>query len=298
MATDYKAQPVQHFSGVESKACQPLGLSTLLGGQFLLPLSTLLRVSTCTSLFSLCLCSCLSHAHLSCLYHSFSDSHPRPSWPLPLISTNHPRREALSGRLSACSDQRGFLCASPCDSSSEGSIPSIRLCICSRLPTLPGPLALFYNNNNTVGGNHLGWGDADGTKAELKAAPPREEGARTMGPAPSPPLECLSSPSLTSVIIYGVIKCPSSFTFFSTSCKTGGRSSVPKLGCRGGGGEDGARSHRLHPPTSLPFRLTLKVETVSDFPCCVDLSPRAVCSEIKGRHTGPAGRGDRRQAKI
>lgn len=119
--------------------------------------STLLRVSTCTSLFSLCLCPSLSHARLSCFYHSFSDSHPCPSWPLPLITTNRRWREALSGRLSACSNQRDFLCASPCDSS-EGSIPSIRLCICSRLPTLPGPLALFYSKNNTVRGvgNHLG----------------------------------------------------------------------------------------------------------------------------------------------
>lgn len=47
----------------------------------------------------------------------------------------------------------------------------------------------------------------------------------------------------------------------------------------------------------LPFRLTLKMETGSDFPCCVDLSPRAVCSEIKRRHTRPAGRGDRSQAE-
>jgi hypothetical protein len=35
----------------------------------------------------------------------------------------------------------------------------------------------------------------------------------------------------------------------------------------------------------------LKVQTGSGFPCCVDLSPRVVCSEIKERYTGPAGRG-------
>lgn len=51
-------------------------------------------------------------------------------------------------------------------------------------------------------------------------------------------------------------------------------------------------------PLGLPFRLTLKMETGSDFPCCVVLSPRTVFTEIKRRHNGPAGRGDLRQAKI
>lgn len=113
-----------------------------------------LCVSICISFLTplcLCPCSCLSHAHLS--FFPFIPIHPCY---LPPITTNHQGREALSGISSACSDQRGFLCASPCDSSSEGSIPSIHPCD-QQLPALPGPLALFYSNNNTVGGNHQGW---------------------------------------------------------------------------------------------------------------------------------------------
>lgn len=80
--------------------------------------------------------------------------------------------------------------------------PNIHLCYCSSLPTPPGPLALFHSNNNSVGEKSLGVGrDADSTKAELKAAPQREEpvpGQWAWAPelqlGPLHPLrECLSS---------------------------------------------------------------------------------------------------------
>lgn len=112
-----------------------------------------------------------------CLYHSFLDSHPRPSYPLPPITMEE--RPCQEDYLPV--QTKGvFFVHLPVIRLQRDRSPSIHLCVCSRLHTLPGPLPLFYSNSSTVGGKSpgdVGGGGrgADRAKAELKAAPLREE---------------------------------------------------------------------------------------------------------------------------
>lgn len=174
-----RGHPAQPFS-TESKACLPFGPSTLLEGPFTCfyfphpsPLRLQLPVWRQISFsLSLCLCLHLSYALLSCVHQPFFClSSPQYPCSLPLITANCHGREALSGILSVCSDQRGFLCASPCDSSSERSI------LQQQPPHSAGTTCLILQKQEYWGGGRApGVGrDADGTKAKLKAAPQREE---------------------------------------------------------------------------------------------------------------------------
>ena len=117
---------------------------------------------------------------------SFSPS-PPPS--LPPITTNRLGAESLSGTFSACSDQRGFLCASRRDSSSEGIdswasiFESAEKLSKAAASSLCLDLWLSLGSNSSAvcllpplrEKNYPGvGGDAGTTKAELEAAPWRK----------------------------------------------------------------------------------------------------------------------------
>lgn len=138
----------------------------------------LLCVTICTSLFRLCLCPCVPTLTPPVSAILFPDAHPRPPCPLSPITTNHreerPRREDYL----PVQTKGVFFVHLPVICLQRDRSPSIHLCICSKLPAPPGPLALLYSNNNTVGGNHGGVGEREmltTPRPELKAAPLREE---------------------------------------------------------------------------------------------------------------------------
>lgn len=156
-----EAHPAHHFSGIESKTCQPSGPSTLLGGLFLLPLSPPFSVSplahpTSVRVSVLACPMPTSPVSISC---SFSDSHPRPSCPLPPITTNRGEERPCQEDYLPVQTKGVFFVRLPVIFLQRDRSPSIHLCVCSRLHTLLGPLALFYSNN-TVGEDYLGRGDA------------------------------------------------------------------------------------------------------------------------------------------
>lgn len=114
----------------------------------------LLCVTICTSLFRLCLCPCVPMLTPPVSAILFPDAHPRPPCPFSPITTNHREERPCREDYLPVQTKGVFFVYLPVICLQRDRSPCIHLCICSKLPTTPGPLALLYSNNNTVGENH------------------------------------------------------------------------------------------------------------------------------------------------
>lgn len=156
MPTDYEAHTAQRFSGVESTACQPSG-PTLLGGPLLLPFSSgspLVHLSSVCVSVPACL---MPTSPVSTI--PFLTLIPAPrvlshqSQPMVAVEDRPCREDYLPVQTKGV-----FFVHRPVIRLQRDRSLNIHLCVCSKLPTLPGPLALFYSNNITVGGKSPGMG--------------------------------------------------------------------------------------------------------------------------------------------